>query len=364
MTNIVCNNGVTISMNDNTLKLSDVYKDTNCIMNNFINTTFDKLDDTKNYILMLKDEKISKTLENKETKNVTIDLNVKDINTGQVLEFDNSGVFRLKSIDEKEDANISIYGEHQIINNNSTGVLYIDNVNIKSTGSVVVKNKGIFNFNNSVIFQEHSSTAISNDENGIINIENSNINSSKHEYISNNSSSNVTINGGELISPNANCISNNSSGNIIIVDNLGPVYVASFNDANKPDYWYKGIINKAIGNIYISGRNSDVCSNEANKTGICIYTEIGRSVLNETSATGNIYINGATIKSGYLAVNNYVGKIYICNSEVDGITYDVSNENGYVYYKDSNIFKNNSLNDTVNDPSHIILKSDLICEAK
>ena len=364
MTNIVCNNGETIAMNDNTLKLSDVYKDTNCIMNNFINTTFDKLDDTKNYILMLKDEKISKTLENKETKNVTIDLNVKDINTGQVLEFDNSGVFRLKSIDEKEDANISIYGEHQIINNNSTGVLYIDNVNIKSTGSVVVKNKGIFNFNNSVIFQEHSSTAISNDENGIINIENSNINSSKHEYISNNSSSNVTINGGELISPNANCISNNSSGNIIIVDNLGPVYVASFNDANKPDYWYKGIINKAIGNIYISGRNSDVCSNEANKTGICIYTEIGRSVLNETSATGNIYINGATIKSGYLAVNNYVGKIYICNSEVDGITYDVSNENGYVYYKDSNIFKNNSLNDTVNDPSHIILKSDLICEAK
>ena len=79
MTNIVCNNGATISMNDNTLKLSDVYKDTNCTMSSSINTTFDNLDNTKNYILMLKDENVSETLIIKENKNVTFDLNGKNI---------------------------------------------------------------------------------------------------------------------------------------------------------------------------------------------------------------------------------------------------------------------------------------------
>lgn len=63
--------------------------------------------------------------------------------------------------------------------------------------------------------------------------------------------------------------------------------------------------------------------------------------------------------------NNKLGTVNICSGSINGKTNDVINKgNGYVYYKDSNIFKNNSLNDTVNDPSHIILKSDLICEAK
>ena len=63
--------------------------------------------------------------------------------------------------------------------------------------------------------------------------------------------------------------------------------------------------------------------------------------------------------------NNKLGTVNICSGSINGKTNDVTNKgNGYVYYKDSNIFKNNSLKDTVNDPSHIILKSDLICEAK
>lgn len=63
--------------------------------------------------------------------------------------------------------------------------------------------------------------------------------------------------------------------------------------------------------------------------------------------------------------NNKLGTVNICSGSINGKTNDVINKgNGYVYYKDSNIFKNNSLKDTVNDPSHIILKSDLICEAK
>ena len=75
MTNIVCNNGATISMNGNTLKLSDVYKYTNCTISRSINDTFNNLDDTKNYVLMLKKDTIKSKMTVGEKNKVTINLN-------------------------------------------------------------------------------------------------------------------------------------------------------------------------------------------------------------------------------------------------------------------------------------------------
>lgn len=246
MTNIVCNNGVTISMNDNTLKLSDVYKDTNCTMSRSINDTFNNLDDTKNYVLMLKKDTIKSKMTVGEKNKVTINLNgqnLTSIGSDSTSAFGISGElsFNIKNV------NLSDLGDKIVFDNHAGGIFNISNVQIDNTSPYTVYNakQGIINIKNSTITNSSGST-IDNTDDGIINI----------------------------------------------VD----------------------------------------CKFDA--------------MLNVVD-------------------NNKLGTVNICSGSINGKTNDVINKgNGYVYYKDSNIFKNNSLNDTVNDPSHIILKSDLICEAK
>ena len=371
MTNIVCNNGATISMNDNTLKLSDVYKDTNCTMSSFINTTFAKLDDTKNYILMLKDEEISKTLENKETKNVTIDLNGKSItasnfsvihNLGTLSILNNSlnasslnsnvatigaeknSVLSLKNIsvvsentDNKssicnkgklEVKNSYIKGPYGIGCNDEAGA----EINVQDSKIVATVKNGV-SFNETSFPENAPSGTISSSEingkniavafvsTGTLSIESGKFNSETGNVIMNSNSGTININSGTYISKESTAISNSNSGTINIHQSNKSVYISSL-----AQIWRPAVLNSSSGKINIKGNKANDCTNDSEKTtsGICIYAEGSKDYTKNTSnggiqnnSTGNINVDGATIFGGNQGANNGSnGTLNIKNSDV------------------------------------------------
>ena len=368
ITNIVCNNGVTISMNDNTLKLSDVYKDTNCTMSRSINDTFNNLDDTKNYILMLKDETISETLENKETKNVTIDLNGKSITASNFITFVNSGTLSILNSSLNESY---LYSDVQVIstvkdsvsslkniklvckdtNNNSSicnnGKLKVENtyiegpygigcndeagaeINVQDSKIVATKHNGVqFNVTENITGGTISSTRISGNDtaivfasSGILNVESGIFNGTTGNAIANYNSGTININSGIHISKNSNAIANYNSGTINIQQLNNPVYISSL-----AQDWRSAVLNTLSGKINIKGNKANNCTNDSEKTtsGICIYAEGNKDYIKNTSnggiqnvSTGIININGGTIFGGHQGVNNNAsGIINIKNSNV------------------------------------------------
>ena len=371
MTNIVCNNGATISMNGNTLKLSDVFNDTTCTMKNSINTTFAKLDDTKNYILMLKDEEISKTLENKETKNVTIDLNGKSItasnfsvihNLGTLSILNNSlnasslnsnvatigaeknSVLSLKNIsvvsentDNKssicnkgklEVKNSYIKGPYGIGCNDEAGA----EINVQDSKIVATVKNGV-SFNETSFPENAPSGTISSSEingkniavafvsTGTLSIESGKFNSETGNVIMNSNSGTININSGTYISKESTAISNSNSGTINIQQSNKSVYISSL-----AQIWKPAVLNNSSGKINIKGNKANNCTNDSTKTtsGICIYAEGNKDYTKNTSNggiqnhyTGNINVDGATIFGGNQGVNNGSnGNFNIKNSNV------------------------------------------------
>ena len=363
MTNIVCNNGVTISMNDNTLKLSDVYKDTNCTMSRSINDTFNNLDDTKNYILMLKDEKILKTLENKETKNVTIELNGKSITASNVSVIHNLGtlsilnnslnasslnsnvatigaeknsVLSLKNIsvvsentDNKssicnkgklEVKNSYIKGPYGIGCNDEAGA----EINVQDSMIVATVKNGI-SFNETSFSENAPSGTISSSEingkniavafvsTGTLSIESGKFNSETGNVIVNSNSGTININSGTYISKESTAISNSNSGTINIQQSNKSVYISSL-----AQIWKPAVLNSSSGKINIKGNKANDCTNDSEKTtsGICIYAE-GNNGGIQNNSTGNINVDGATIFGGNQGANNGSnGTLNIKNSNV------------------------------------------------
>ena len=363
MTNIVCNNGVTISMNDNTLKLSDVYKDTNCTMSRSINDKFNNLDDTKNYILMLKDEKILKTLENKETKNVTIELNGKSITASNVSVIHNLGtlsilnnslnasslnsnvatigaeknsVLSLKNIsvvsentDNKssicnkgklEVKNSYIKGPYGIGCNDEAGA----EINVQDSMIVATVKNGI-SFNETSFSENAPSGTISSSEingkniavafvsTGTLSIESGKFNSETGNVIVNSNSGTININSGTYISKESTAISNSNSGTINIQQSNKSVYISSL-----AQIWKPAVLNSSSGKINIKGNKANDCTNDSEKTtsGICIYAE-GNNGGIQNNSTGNINVDGATIFGGNQGANNGSnGTLNIKNSNV------------------------------------------------
>ncbi len=371
MTNIVCNNGVTISMNDNTLKLSDVYKDTNCTMSRSINDTFNNLDDTKNYILMLKDETISKTLENKETKNVTIDLNGKSITASNVSVIHNLGTLSIlnNSLNASSlNSNVATIGAEKnsvsslknirVISENTDnkssicnkGKLEVKNSYIKGPYGIgcndeagaeinVQDSKIVATVKNGVSFNETSfpenapSGTISSSEingkniavafvsTGTLSIESGKFNSETGNVIVNSNSGTININSGIYISKNSNAIANFNSGTINIQQSNKSVYISSL-----AQIWRPAVLNSSSGKINIKGNKANDCTNNSEKTtsGICIYAEGSKDYTKNTSnggiqnnSTGNINVDGATIFGGNQGANNGSnGTLNIKNSNV------------------------------------------------
>ena len=344
ITNIVCNNGVTISMNDNTLKLSDVYKDTNCTMSSSINTTFAKLDDTKNYILMLKDENVSETLIIKENKNVTFDLNGKNItalpgckytlrNFGKLTINDSTGTGVMKT------TRWLLANRLELTINGGSFIKEKDD----ESGGGVIGNSGLVTVNDGYFYAKSAYVFYNyfiNDPNPIFN-----------------------VNGGIIKSPDSSEFANTHSKETFNIKNVN---LSDLGDKTVFNNYAGGIFN--ISNVQIDNTSPYTVSNA--KQGIIniknstITNSSGSTIDNADDGIINI-VDCKFDAMSNVVDNNKLGTVNICSGSINGKTNDVINKgNGYVYYKDSNIFKNNSLNDTANDPSHIILKSDLICEAK
>ena len=347
MTNIVCNNGVTISMNDNTLKLSDVYKDTNCTMSSSINITFDNLDDTKNYILMLKDETIESNLIVDEKKKVSINLNEQNL----IYNGSNST------------ATFEISGELSIIGQNSS---IAGNMN-----SATVTNNGILNIdggsynsinplNNSKISIKNAKLNCTNDGNNCYPIfaqNNSNVELDNVTITSKGKAAGTVENSNMLIkNSNFNCTEDNclysssiekltvldttikASGYAVKLNNSGEVTIKN---AKLESETYNAVINAGIsGKITIE--NSELISSNyrgvtldyASNGSIDIYNSrvIGKDygVLNNSNGGGVININGGTyisnditimnIHDGKININDKNGKVYIASYKKEGNT--------------------------------------------
>ena len=485
ITNIVCNNGVTISMNDNTLKLSDVYKDTNCTMSSSINTTFAKLDDTKNYVLMLKKDTIESKMTVGEKNKVTINLNGQNLTSngsdstsafgisGELsiigenssiagnmnsAEVTKNGILNIdggsyNSIRALGNSKISIknaklnctndgnncypmlanynsnveldnvkaeskgkvagaFGNSNMIIKNSNftctedNCLYDDSigkltildtkinaygyaVKLNNSGEVTIKNtklesktnNAVTNFgasgkiiieNSELISSNYRGVTLDYNSNGSIDIYNSRVIGNDYGVLNgSNVSGVININGGTYIS-NDITIMNLHDGKININDKNGKVYIASYKkDGNTSVYKAKAIKNTANGVININANVSDFCGKDDTKTtiGTCIYNEYGRAIVNDDTATGEIKISGGYIVSNNSsAVENFQGNISICGSKIDGKEADLkinkisTGDYGYIYYDVNTKLMNDTKIDRYNNPSHIVLTTDLVCK--
>ena len=402
MTNIVCNNGVTISMNDNTLKLSDVYKDTNCTMSRSINDTFNNLDDTKNYILMLKDEKISKTLENKETKNVTIDLNGKNITASNFITFVNSGTLSILNNSLNDSY---LYSDVQVVSTVKDSVSSLKNIKLvceDTNNNSSICNNGKLKVENTYI-EGPFGIGCNTEPGSEIDIRDSNIVATKHNGVQFNGTENITggtisstkisgndtaivfastgilnVESGIFIGKTGNAIANYNSGTINIHQSKNSIYITSL-----AQIWKPAVLNNSSGKINIKGNKANNCTNDGEKTtsGICIYAEGSKDYTKNTSnggiqnnSTGNINVDGATIfggnqganngsngtlniknsnvSSGRAAIfNNGVGTINICSSILSAPLLDIHNYGGGIINysnlnKDLKIY--NPTNGTIN----------------
>ncbi len=232
----------------------------------------------------------------------------------------------------------TIYAGHQGINNG--GLITITN-SIVSSNNYGLLNGGTANIKNSSLHSV-ANVAVYNQNSGIINIDGSKITST---FVS---------------------IHNHSSKDINITDKSGRVYIYSDGTSNTSIWSAKAITNNSSGNVKINGSIADKCTDtEENKSGICIYNGYGRTILNEDRATGNIYIDGASIVSkAFIAVNNFKGNTYICSGKISGNTPDIQNSGaGYIYYTSNVILENKTIYDDTNDPSHIVLDNNISCKA-
>ena len=347
MTNIVCNNSATISMNDNTLKLSDVYKDTNCTMSRSINDTFNNLDDTKNYVLMLKKDTIKSKMTVGEKNKVTINLN------GQ----------NLTSIGSDSTSAFGISGELSIIGQNSSIAGNMNSAEVTNNGILNIDG-GSYNsinpLNNSKISIKNAKLNCTNDGNNCYPIfaqNNSNVELDNVTITSKGKAAGTVENSNMLIkNSNFNCTEDNclysssiekltvldttikASGYAVKLNNSGEVTIKN---AKLESETYNAVINAGIsGKITIE--NSELISSNyrgvtldyASNGSIDIYNSrvIGKDygVLNNSNGGGVININGGTyisnditimnIHDGKININDKNGKVYIASYKKEGNT--------------------------------------------
>ena len=355
MTNIVCNNGVTISMNDNTLKLSDVYKDTNCTMSNSIYTTFAKLDDTKNYILMLKDETIESNLIVDEKNKVTINLNGKNITASNFITFVNSGTLSILNSSLNESY---LYSDVQVISTVKDSVSSLKNIKLvckDTNNNSSICNNGKLKVENTNIEGPYG-IGCNTEPGSEIDIRDSNIIATKHNGVQFNVTENITggtisstkisgndtaivfasagvlnVESGIFTGATGNSIANYNSGTINIHQSNKPVYISSL-----AQDWKPAVLNNSSGKINIKGNKANNCTNDSKKTtsGVCIYAEGNKDYSTylsnfgiQNASTGIINVDGASIYGGYQAINNHTaGIINIRNSDIISGRTAIANE--------------------------------------
>ena len=355
MTNIVCNNGATISMNGFTLKLSDVFNDANCTMSSSINTTFDNLDNTKNYILMLKDENVSETLIIEENKNVTIDLNGKNITASNFITFVNSGTLSILNSSLNESY---LYSDVQVISTVKDSVSSLKNIKLvckDTNNNSSICNNGKLKVENTNIEGPYG-IGCNAEPGSEIDIRDSNIIATKHNGVQFNVTENITggtisstkisgndtaiffasagvlnVESGIFTGATGNSIANYNSGTINIHQSNKSVYISSL-----AQDWKPAVLNNSSGKINIKGNKANNCTNDSKKTtsGVCIYAEGNKDYSTylsnfgiQNASTGIINVDGASIYGGYQAINNHTaGIINIRNSDIISGRTAIANE--------------------------------------
>lgn len=248
-----------------------------------------------------------------------------------------------------DNCDISSITNSAIVNKMSNGKIYLSNSSVISDNSAGIVNYGELKVDNTTVISSKS-YGIQNRETGKINMENNYV-KGKIAGISSVGSGIINISGGVFISQNMTINNNDSSGTINIDDKKGKVYIAALDakEYNESIWTSKAITNK-LGKININGEIADACGINENKTGICIYNDYGRAVVNEgNDNNGTININGAMIISEELYGANSGSKatINICKAYISGNSnsYDIvaNSENSKILYKDSVVLKNNKI---------------------
>ena len=384
--NISCNNGAIPTYKDNTLKVSNVTGNTTCTTYSTLQSAISNLD-TSTGIVMIANETPTYSITIPSGKTVTLDINGKSIeatydkatnmitNIGTLTINDSVGTGLLKSnytvIISYRSSNTTINsGSFESINANTirnydSATVVINNGNFTRTGSgdvIASINNANLTINNGNFTSASQSTILAQNNNANVTINNGTFYNSDGQSIYTGGSSTMTINGGTFYtggtlstiahsstgnltingitayktaeSTSGAVISNNSSGNIYINDTKDKVYIANLSTAYTNIYSPKTVYNASSGNIYIRGKVADTCNStlNSNKKGICIYGTT-RTILNETSATGIIDINGAHIvSSNFIGINAYSGNVYVKESKIIGNNAIVNSAgNGNIY---------------------------------
>ena len=213
---------------------------------------------------------------------------------------------------------------------------------------------GIININGGNFNNQNSKTIVS--ARGTININDGYFVNGAVSVVSASSTGGVNIYGGTykcLNNSETTCLAirNDGSGTLNITQNTSPIYVGNYNTYGTNSA-AKTIYNGGSGTININGHIANNCTADEKDTtsGLCLYNQKGRTVLNEDKSTGYININGAsivsrdryavghyskktTINNAYLksfnsfpifitkndnVVNPEQSELYICNSTIEG----------------------------------------------
>lgn len=357
ITNIGCNNGAVVTVENNKVIVNKVLGGTVCTMNTSLETTVNNLDNSENYILMLSDETITANIDFSEETYVEIYLNSYELNL-------NGKYFRTYgNLIVNGDDNSKIVSAGQVLNNSGTGILTINGGNYERTSGT-----------ETTIYNEGVGTIVINSGNFI--------NSSSGACVQNRSNSQpggtININGGIFIS-NASVIYNLSSTGIININQSNDfIYINSLAQTWKP-----AIVNGKTGTINITGNVADKCTNDFADTtsGLCVYAEGDKNYTSDTANTalantgdGTINVNDGTYFGGYTGISNHYNGIInilsgdinsgwsaianmrtattnICSANISSLVYDAweatNTTTGTINYLSSVIFTNGTNTPTV-----------------
>ena len=376
-TNVSCNNGVVPELNGINLNLSSITSDTNCYLNNSINSAVTNADTSLNNIVLLNDEtSIQKTSYIENSKNIKLNLNGKKLIGKYVmlyvrdgsLEINGDGVIYSNPV--AADANGAIKkwnykGSNLVINGNKcnstnldeyeSGTLIFGDTHAIATydyGTEVGDDYSNLEINGGC-FASTSAAAIStaerNNNKAIINdviaySENDNV-------IYNFGEGNLVINGGEYSSSGNMAAILNVSGNV----DINNATVTS--NYNADGDWHQVGIRNEGGTININ--NTIVTSSSA-------------AIYNNSPGTINIksgeYTGGQQFEIKVTILNNAGGNINICGGKINGAmdisqAYQSDTQTGYIKYKSTGIsWINGSSPSYSGDSKYYIVDDTITCE--
>ena len=286
-TNISCNEDATAIIEDNKLKISNMHENTVCKINDTLKSTVDTSDESRNNIMMIKDEVTSSDCSISENKVIELDLNGKKISSPGIVIYVRAGNLKIKGDGvisttgaDLENGAIKIWGD-------GGSKLSIEGNECNSTN--------INEYNSGLLIYANNTNAIADyglrQNDGIdasIDINGGCYVSEAKNAIRSYGQTNLTINNAKTVSKgNGIIVSDNSSLVIydgsftsleesVIVTNVNSntkIYGGSFVSR---DY---GAILHINGNMYLYGGTYSIQNNE-------------HSIIN--SNNGNLYVSGGT----------------------------------------------------------------------